>query len=171
MPSSRTSRHAVLSLGLLLTSACDGERADLVVALGSSAHVSPQYFHGNCFAGWSIAVDLVVRETNEVQVVLSAFDYRLVDQGAGAEVGADSLDSSAIEARFGSMANVLPGRTSRTFTVGAVDESRPSGPLEVTGSLSGRDENGNAVRASFALESSLSVEDVPPPSDGACTPS
>lgn len=159
---------AALAIAFGVTS-CDREAAELVAELASPAVASPQYFHGNCFAGWSVAFELRLRETNGVEVVLDELRYRVADASTLEELAGERLDRASLESRYGATATVVPGRSSRIFGLGFVVPDRPLGPLGVSGGFSGRDENGRAVNGAFDLTASVSVRgDEPPPSGGAC---
>lgn len=164
------SRVWALALGMLAfaLASCDEETAGLTVSIPTTATATPQFFHGNCAAGWSVAVELRVRETGGVEVVLDELRYRVFDTGITEELGAEALDRATLIERYGTTAAVLPGGSTRSFPLGFPTEARPLGPLEVSGSLSGRDENGRAITAAFDLATPITVSDDPPPEGGAC---
>ncbi|HXV61004.1 MAG TPA: hypothetical protein VEK15_09950 [Vicinamibacteria bacterium] len=156
---------AVVALLYLL--GCGSDPAQLTVELVEPATATPQFFHGNCFAGYSVAVGLRVRETSFVGVFLDSLSYRVVDEGTGFEIASDVLDRATIDERYGAMASVLVGGGSRVYPLGGRSDD-PVGPLLVSGEIAGRDENGNNVRTSFNLRATLNVIDPEPPGSGAC---
>ena len=162
-------RGAALVLLLALT-ACASDPAVLVPALVEPASATAQYFHGNCFAGFAVGVGLRVRETQGIDVVLARLSYRVIDRGTGQALADESLDQNAIESRFGGNASLVPAGASQTFSLAAIAQERPSGPLAVQGSVEGMDENGESVVAAFDLAARLEVRDPGPPTGGACTP-
>lgn len=156
---------------VLSLASCEKKQAELDVDIPTSATATPQYFHGNCFAGWSMAVELRVRETRGVEVVLDELSYRVFDTAVMEEHGAEVLDRTSLESRYGSTASVLAGGSTRSFPLGFPTHTRPVGPLTVSVALSGRDENGRAVSSSFALTTTVTVVgDDAPPQGGACQP-
>src|SRR5262245_61306651 len=158
-------------IALLAFAACGRDPARLVPALVDPASASPQYFHGNCFAGFSVQADLRIRETQGIEVVLSRLAYRMIDRGTGRVLADEGLDTRALEERFGANASVVPAGASQNYPLSAISSDRPAGPLTVQGEVEGMDENGEAVTASFDLSASLVVNDPGPPSGGACSPS
>ena len=159
---------ATVVAAFLLLPGCSSDPAQLTVELVEPATATPQYFHGNCFAGFSVAVGLRVRETSFVGVFLDSFSYRVLDEGTGFEVAADALDRAGLDEFFGAMASVLVGGGSRDYPLGGRSDD-PVGPLLVSGEIAGRDENGKSVRTSFNLRATLNVIDQEPPGSGACT--
>jgi hypothetical protein len=155
---------------LLALPACASDPAVLVPALVEPASAAAQYFHGNCFAGFSVGVGLRVRETQGVEVLLSRLSYRMIDRGTGEVLADESLDQSAIEERYGGNASLIPAGASHTFPLAGRAQGRPSGPLAVQGSVEGMDENEEMVVAAFDLSSRLEVDDPGPPAGGACSP-
>lgn len=154
---------------VLLGVGCSPDPGEITVDLAGSATASPQYFHGNCFAGWSLGVDLRTRETQGVDIFIATLTYRLSDQGSGTELSQERLDAEALDSRYGQRASVLVARTSRIFRLVAVSSSRPVGPIAVTGTIEGRDENGQRVTTPFQLTANLVVNDPGPPGGGACS--
>jgi len=154
---------------LLVSMGCSPDPGELTVNLSGPATASPQYFHGNCFAGWSLGVDLHARETRGVDVFIASLTYRLSDQGSGVELRSETLDAEALDLTYGERASVLVARSTRIFLLVAVSSSRPVGPIAVTGTIEGRDENGQRVTAPFQLTANLVVNDPGPPGGGACS--
>jgi hypothetical protein len=152
-------------LASLVVAGCTPEPAVLEVRLDGTATAMPQFFHGNCFAGFSVSLGLRLSETRGVDVRLESFAYRIRDDGSGASIAEETLDAAALEERYGS--GLLPGRSSRTLSVGG-PASNPVGPLSVSGEVRGRDENGARVSQSFQLSTTLRVEEPVKPSGGAC---
>jgi hypothetical protein len=141
--------------------------ADLI----EPATASAQFFHGNCFAGWNVGVDLRVAERQRVDVFLDTLVYQITDRGTGLRLGEDALDQDALDQRYGFEASVVMGGSSRIYRVAGISSGRPVGPIDVTGEIAGRDENGNRVRAPLSLDVMLVVQDTGPPSQGgACSP-
>ncbi len=154
---------------VLLLAGCAPDPAELTVSLLEPATANAQYFHGNCFAGFSVRVEIRVRETQRVGVVLSKFVYRLTDRGTGTLLADESLDARAIEERYGERASSIPAGGTKLFPTGSVSGA-PVGPLAVAGEIQGVDENGESVVAAFDLTAPLVVNDPGPPAGGACTP-
>ncbi|HSF16214.1 MAG TPA: hypothetical protein VLK65_11745 [Vicinamibacteria bacterium] len=161
-------RGFVAVVALLLLSTCGSDPAQLTVELIEPATATPQFFHGNCFAGYSVAVELRVRETSFVGVFLDSLSYRALDEGTGFEIAADTLDRATIDERYGAMASVVVGGGSRVYPVGGRSDD-PVGPVLVSGDITGRDENGKNVGTSFSLRAPLNVIDPEPPGSGACS--
>jgi hypothetical protein len=156
----------------LILAGCDPEPAVLTADLLAPATASAQFFHGNCFAGWSVRVDLRVAERQRVDVFLDDVTYVLADRGSGLRLREESLDGAGLELAYGFQANVVMAGSSRVYGLVGVTGDRPVGPLDVTGELSGRDENGHLIRTSFQLAAALDVQDPGPPRQGgACSAS
>jgi hypothetical protein len=155
---------------LLSALSCRSDPAELVPVLVEPASATAQYFHGNCFAGFSVSVGLQVRETQGIEVVLSRLSYRMIDRGTGLVLADETLDQSTIEDRYGENASLVPAGASRTFPLAGRPDGRPSGPLAVQGSVEGMDESEEMVVAAFDLSARLEVSDPGPPAGGACTP-
>jgi hypothetical protein len=66
---------------LLVLAGCRPDPAMLVPSLLEPATANAQYFHGNCFAGFSVGAALRVQETRGIDVVLSRLDYQIADRG------------------------------------------------------------------------------------------
>jgi hypothetical protein len=126
----------------------------------------PQYFHGNCFAGFALGVDLRIQETEQVGVTLSRLSYRLSERETGRFLAEETLDGDGLRDRYGTVA-VLPGAT-RLFHIGATVSEPPRGRLRIVGDFEGLDENGESVRASFDLDAAVTVNTPEPPAGGAC---
>jgi len=155
---------------LFLLNGCTPDPAELAVSLDEPANANAQYFHGNCFAGFSVGVDLRIQETKGIGVVLSRLSYRVTDRGTGQVLSDESLDSRALDERYGQSASVIPPSSGKNFRLGAISSDRPGGLLAVTGEIQAMDENDQTVVEAFDLSAPLLVNDPgPPPSGGACT--
>ena len=152
----------------LLLSGCGRDPAELTVSVVEPVIANAQYFHGNCFAGFSFGVDLRVQETAGVGVVLSRLVYRLADQGTAEVISDESLDARAIEQRYGAGASTLPSNGIRLYHLVGVSR-QPVGPISVAGEIEGLDDNEQRVAEAFQLSAALAVNDPGPPSDGACS--
>jgi hypothetical protein len=162
-------RPALTSALLLATLAinCRMQPAELTLDLAGPAVADPQVFHGNCFAGWVVRVELRVRETRGVAVVVERLAYRLADEGRGVDLGAEVLDAPAIDVRYGD--RVVEAGGSRVFGLCVPSAARPVGPIAFVGDIAGLDDNGNPVAARFRLSAaSLTVRDPVPGQEGAC---
>ena len=155
-------------LPLLVLTGCTPDPAVLVASAVEPATATAQYFHGNCFAGFSIGVDLRVQETQRVGVVLSRLAYRLTDRGTGQLLSDENLDRRGIEERYGERGSSIPAGSTKLFHVGSVS-GEPVGPIGVSGDIEGMDENDQTVVAAFDLSAPLVVNDPGPPSGGVCT--
>lgn len=161
-------RLAALVLAVAVSACSSPEPARLTVAAEGPAVAEPQFFHGNCFAGWSVHVPLRVGETGGADVWLDGLDFRIVDAGLGVTLTDQSLDSAALADN--QVDSLVPGHGSRLLPVAGRSEERPVGPLVVAGSVRGREENGSLVASSFHLTApSLDVHDPEPPGAGACS--
>jgi hypothetical protein len=158
------------ALVFAIATGCVREPALLNVTLVGTASSSPQYFHGNCFAGWSVRAELRIAETNGVDAFLETVAFRLADEGSGREIQTSTFDASALEEIYGAGAPVIPGGSQRTFPISGPSPERPNGPLGVSGNVSVRDETGTRVEKSFALTTAIRYDESPPPSGGACAP-
>ena len=157
----------VLTLGL--GAGCGSEPGRLVAEIVGPAEADPLVFHGNCFAGWQLRVELRVRESGGTAVWIERLDYRLQDEGLGVSVVEESLDSAAIEERYGE--SLVPPNGSRVFPLGAPSGERPIGPVVLSGTVAGRDDGGSRVTTSFRLAApSLLVRDPDLGPGGACPP-
>jgi hypothetical protein len=148
--------------------ACAADRAGLVVTVVEPATASAQYFHGNCFAGFALGLDLRVQETQRVGVTLSRVSYRLTERETGAFIAEETLDARAIQDREGEGAIAVPPGSARVFRIGATVSEPPRGSLRIAGTLEGVDENGGSVRTSFDLDTAVVVSATEPPAGGAC---
>ena len=157
---------------LVLAFGCGNDpRAELDVGLAGPATVVPEIFHGNCLVGYSLSVELEVRETRGVDVVLDVLDFRLREEGSGSDLSGERLDAQSLEDRYGPGARSLAGHGVRTFRVGArYDRGAGAEPIAVSGSLSGRDLHDHRVEAAFDLRSAVEFVGEPPGSSGACSP-
>jgi len=162
-------RLAAPFLAVAVSAGCSSpEPARLTASVEGPAVAAPQFFHGNCFAGWSVRVELRVRETEGTAVWLDGLDFRILDAGLGGAVTDQSLDSVTFTDNYGE--RLVPPHGSVLLPVGGPSGERPVGPIVLEGVVRGRDENGNAVAASFHLTaSSLDVHDPEPPGAGACS--
>ncbi len=154
---------------LFLLTGCTPDPAELRVSVTPPATATAQYFHGNCFAGFSVGVDLRVQETQGIGVLLSRFSYRLSDRGTGRVLVDESLDTRGIDERYGASATFIPAGSTRELRLGSVSDAAV-GPIVVEGGIEGLDENDQSVAETFALSAPLVVIDPGPPSGGACTP-
>lgn len=152
----------------LLLTGCTPDPAELTVSLVEPVIANAQYFHGNCFAGFSFGVDLRVQETAGVGVVLSRLVYRLADQGTAEVLSDESLDARTIDERYGAGASTLPSNGIRRYPLVGVSR-QPVGPISVAGEIEGLDDNEQRVAEAFQLSAPLVVNDPGPPSGGACT--
>ena len=155
---------------LSLLAGCTPDPAELTVSLVEPAAATAQYFHGNCFAGFSVGVGLRVQESRGIEVVISRLAYRIADRGTGRMLSDESLDAGTLEDRYGERASVTRAGASKTFPLTAISSDRPQGPLIVSGEIRGIDENDQAVAEAFDLSAALVVNDSGPPSSGACAP-
>ena len=119
-------------VALLLLSGCGSDPAQIAVELVEPATATPQFFHGNCFAGYSVAVGLQVRETSFVGVFLDSLSYRVLDEGTGFEIAADTLDRTGLDEFFGAMASVLVAGGSRVYPLGGRSDDPVGPPARVT---------------------------------------
>jgi len=157
----------VLTLGL--GAGCGTEPGRLVAEIVGPAEADPLVFHGNCFAGWQLRVELRVRESGGTAVWIERLHYRLADEGLGVGLVEEALDTAAIEERFGE--SLVPANGARVLTLGALSTARPIGPVVLSGSVTGRDEGGSRVGTTFRLTApSLIVRDPDLGPGGACPP-
>ncbi|MGH9334133.1 MAG: hypothetical protein ACRD21_10330 [Vicinamibacteria bacterium] len=141
----------------------------MTVSLVEPATAAAQYFHGNCFAGFSVGVDLRIEETRRVGIVLSRISYRITDQGSGQGLADEALDRQAIDERYGERSSIIPASGTRQFRLGAITSGRPVGPIVVSGEIEALDENDQRVVESFQLTTPVVVDDPGPPGGGACS--
>jgi hypothetical protein len=147
---------------------CASDPARLVVSVVEPATASPQYFHGNCFAGFALGVDLRLQETQQVGVTLSRFSYRMSERETGAFIAEETLDGRSLQDRYGEGAIAVPPGATRLFRIGSSLPEPPRGRLRIAGDFEGIDENGEAVRTSFDLDAAVTVNTPEPPVAGAC---
>ena len=159
---------AILAIVVAASSGCGSDPGRLESEVAGDATADPQIFHGNCFAGWFVSLDLQFNETQGVDVALDLLGYRLFDEGRETVIGSESLDAATLEERYGS--RVIPARGARIFRIGLPSGTRPEGPILVTGTAVGLDENGNGVNLQFRLTADLVVNDPVPSTGGACPP-
>jgi len=153
----------------VLLAGCTPDPAELGVSLVEPATANAQYFHGNCFAGFSVGVGLRIRETRGIEVVISRLAYRVRDRGTGQVLADESLDGRSLEERYGGSARLVRAGETKTFPLAAISSERPEGPLAVQGEIEGMDENEQRVFAAFDLPAELTVNDPGPPAGGACS--
>ncbi len=122
---------------LAVVASCTPEPAELMVRLVGPAVGEPQFFHGNCFAGSIVRVDLQVQETQGVALRLERLSYRLSDEGRGVELAAEVLVGEALDERYGGRR--LDAGGIRVLSLGAPSGSRPVGPIAVTGGIAATD--------------------------------
>jgi hypothetical protein len=147
---------------------CASDPARIVVSVVEPATASPQYFHGNCFAGFALGVNLRLQETQQVAVTLSHLSYRLSERETGAFIAEETLDARTLQDRYGEGAiAVMPGGR-RLFRIAATVSEPPRGRLRIVGDFEGVDEHGEEVHASFDLEAAILVNNPEPPVAGAC---
>jgi hypothetical protein len=129
--------------------------------------------HGNCFAGWYVAVDLIVRETRGVDIVIESVSLRVEDE-TGALLGERRVGSDFLLERFGESGASLPGGTSLRIpmSVGAVSGSVDAPPIGHTivasGEVAAADEQGS-VRSPFRTSAEVRIDGTPLPASGACS--
>lgn len=155
-----------------LLASCAQERASLSVAL-EPATASRFLAHGNCFAGWFLDFGLSVGETQGVDVVIEGVTVRVDDEQTGRELGATGLDAAALREHLGTDA-LVRGRDALHIPVsvrpsGSSDRPDMSGFIVASGLITGRDEHGGVVRASFRLSGTVAINGGPLPSGGACS--
>ena len=161
-------KHVAILAIVVAASACGSDPGRLQSELAGGATADPQIFHGNCLAGWVVSLDLQFNETQGVDVALDLLGYRLFDEGRETVIGSENLDGATLEERYGS--RVIPAHGSRIFRIGLPSGLRPQGPILVTGTAVGLDENGNGVNLQFRLTADLVVNDPAPSDGGACLP-
>jgi hypothetical protein len=159
---------AILAIVVAASSACGSDPGRLESEVAGDASADPQIFHGNCLAGWVVSLDLQFNETQGVDVALDLLSYRLFDEGRETVIGSESLDAATLEERYDS--RVIPAHGARIFRIGQPSGLRPQGPILVTGTAVGLDENGNGVNLQFRLTADLVVNDPEPSDGGACPP-
>src|SRR5262245_44963553 len=158
-----------LAIACAAAVACRSDPGRLEAELVGAATADPLIFHGDCLAGWMVAVDLQLSETHGADVLLDLLSYRMADDGRDIEIGSESMNGTTIEERYGS--RVVPAHGARIFRIGLQSSTRPEGPILVSGDAVGLDQDGNGVRHSFHFSADLVVHDPEPPLGGACPPS
>jgi hypothetical protein len=160
----------LLTLGVFC--GCTRERAALDVSL--TVPVASRFIvHGNCFAGWYIALDVIVRETKGVDVLIESVSLRVDDTSAGL-LGERMVDAPFLRDRFGESGASLPahGSIRIPMSVGALGGSivapAISGSVVVSGDILAADEQGT-LRTSYRLPAGVRIDDSPLPSAGACS--
>jgi len=153
---------AVVSLG-----GCNARQGELGVELSGPAVSVPFVFHGNCVAGWSVAVDVRLRETGGRTVVIRSLTFRLTDEGRNAELGGSyTLTAAELTERFGG--NFVPAHGSRVYRLAGRADARPEGPILLAGAIDARDESGRTVATSFRSSAPELVVHDPDLSGGPC---
>ena len=149
---SRTFRTLATLLTFGVLSGCASERADLEVSL-TPPIASRFLVHGNCFAGWYIALDVVVAETRGV--------------------GERMVDATFLRDRLGESGSLLRGPSSVRIPIsvgalnGSVDAPAISGSIVGSGVVLAADERGT-VRSAYRIPAVVRVENPPLPMAGAC---
>ncbi|HUG52516.1 MAG TPA: hypothetical protein VMR21_02900 [Vicinamibacteria bacterium] len=147
---------------------CDRPAGRLSVEVLGPVTAAPLVFHGNCFTGWLVAVQLRLRETEGVDVALERVSYRLADEGAGRELLAETLDAAQVEERAGS--RLVPARGELRFPITAISTGEPIGPVVFEGEILGRDESGHAIVVPLRSTATMTVAPPPALGAGACGP-
>jgi hypothetical protein len=106
-----------LALAVYVALGCGSEPAVLDVAVVGPALAAPQFFHGNCPAGWTVRAELRVAETGGVDVALESMSFRLSDSGSGQELGSAVFDGNGIGESYGPGARLIPGGGERSFPI------------------------------------------------------
>jgi hypothetical protein len=159
----------ILTLGLL--AGCAQERAAVEVSLVPPV-ASRFLVHGNCFAGWYVEVDLIVRETRGVDIVIESVSLRVEDD-TGALLGERNIDSTFLLDRFGETGASLPGGASLRIpmSVGAVNGSVEAPAIGrsivASGEVVAADEQGS-VRSPFRISAEVRIDGTAVPTSGAC---
>jgi hypothetical protein len=162
-----------MTLALTALSGCATERGDLEVSLVTPV-ASRFIVHGNCFAGWYVAVNLIVRETRGVEVVIQSVSLR-VEESTGNLLGERMIDSTFLRDRFGEGGATVPERGSLVIpmSVGAVKGSVQAPEIDrsivASGEVLAVDAQGS-VRDQFRMTATVTIDDRPVPTAGACTP-
>lgn len=158
----------MVAIACAATGACRSDPGRLESELVGTATAEPLIFHGNCLAGWMVALDLQLNETRGIDVLLDLLSYRLFDEGREIGIGSEAMDAATLEERYGS--RVVPANGSRVFRIGLQSGVRPEGPILVTGDAVGLDADGNGVSLPFRFTAELVVHDPDPPLGGPCLP-
>ena len=162
---------AVLALALL--QGCAKEHAGLEVTLAPPV-ASRFLAHGNCFVGWFLAVDLVVRETSGVDAILESASLRVEDSAAGL-LGEATVDAAALEGRVGPSGILLPANGSLRVPMsigplpGPAEAPAIDGSVVASGTVVATDEQGSVSRA-YRIPAVVTVSADPLPTGGACSP-
>jgi hypothetical protein len=147
-------RPGLLLAIVLLASACGSSDPSLHVALAGPAQATPLVFHGSCFTGYLLELDLVVTAGSNSDVMVGGIDYAVRDVTTGAEIGRDTLAAPTLVDRYGGDALLIPAAGARSYRIGVLSQRGPhSGPVEIAGRVSGRDMDGHAAVASYSLRS------------------
>ncbi|NOT44557.1 MAG: hypothetical protein HOP14_08145 [Acidobacteria bacterium] len=157
-----------LTFGMAVA-ACGVPEPQLQVSLAGDPVQSLLVFHGNCPAGWTIALDVEIRETRGSDVRLTALSFE-VHTADGRRVGGETLDERSLADRYGADRLDIRGGTARAFVVSVLSDDPLGGGLVVSGTVTGTHADG-AVHEAY----SLSGQVAPPPAaglpdGGACTP-
>jgi hypothetical protein len=158
-------------MGLALLPSCAKERAELDVAVAPPV-ASRFLVHGNCFVGWFLAVDVVVRETTGVDVAVESVSLR-IEEASGRLLGERVVDAAQLTAQSGQAAVQVPphgalhipmsvGPLEGTVEAPAIDE-----PVVASGTVVGAAEGGE-VRRDYRMAATVTVMADPLPTSGAC---
>ncbi|MGE0592224.1 MAG: hypothetical protein AB7G23_11765 [Vicinamibacterales bacterium] len=166
--SARCIAAVALTLGMIVA-ACGAPGPELQLALAGDPVQSPLVFHGNCFAGWTIALEVEIRETrgSDVRLTGLSFEVRTAD---GRRVGGEALDEGSLADRYSADRLDIRGGTARAFVVSVISDDPLEGALVVSGAVTGTHADGIVQQAY-----SLSGQVAPPPASGlpdggACAP-
>jgi hypothetical protein len=158
----------LLAVGLL--PGCEPERATLEVSL--TPPVASRFIvHGNCFAGWLMAFDLVIRERQGVDVTIQSVAFRVEDDTGFFREW--TISAGYLQQRSRTLGAGLPGRTERSVPTSAYVGDRVERPsmresIVISGEVLASDEHGSSVRASFRIPTTMSTDESPIPRSGAC---
>lgn len=158
-------------LALALVSGCAQARAELDVTLTPPV-ASRFVVHGNCFVGWFLGVDLLVRETRGVEVAVESVSFR-VEDAAGRLLGERVVESAELAALYGESAVRIPAHGEIRIPmgigplVGPVEAPAIDGPVVASGTVLAADEQGG-VRRAYRMPSAVTVAADPLPTAGAC---
>ena len=165
-------RTSFFTLGLALLPSCAKERAELdvtVMPLVASRFV----VHGNCFVGWFLGVDLVIRETRGVEVAFESVSLR-VEDASGRLLGERVVDAAELAGQPGGPGVQIPahGQIRIPLSIGPLEG--PVGaptiddPVVSSGTILAADDQG-AVRRDYRMPSAVTVAADPMPTSGACS--